>query len=101
MLLTRVNFYIKLLATDATYYCTLYTVDFSVITQHTWTQDDAYHRFIYNKLRHSLVTAWTLHAVTKLCLSLVTAWTLHATHTIQTLGQIRDLVSTLPPPCPI
>jgi hypothetical protein len=65
-----------------TVHCTL---DFSVITQHTYTQDDAYHRFIYNKLRHSLVTAWTLHA----------------THSIQPLGQIRDLVPTLPPPYPI
>jgi len=26
---------IIIIATDATYYCTLYTVDFSVITQHT------------------------------------------------------------------
>ena len=32
---------------------------------------------------------------------LVTAWTLHATHTIQPLGQIRDLVPILPPPYPI
>jgi len=32
---------------------------------------------------------------------LVTAWTLHASHTIQPLGQTRDLVPTLPPPYPI
>jgi hypothetical protein len=57
-------------------------LDFSVLTQHTYTQSDAYHTFIYNKFRHGLVTAWTLHA----------------THTNQPLRQIRDLVHTLPPP---
>ena len=31
---------------------------------------------------------------------MVTEWTLHATHTIQTLGQIRDLVPILPTPYP-
>jgi hypothetical protein len=61
------------------------TLDFSVITPHISTQGDDYHRSIYNKLRHSLVIAWTIHA----------------NHTIKPLGQIRDLVPTLPPPYPI
>ena len=43
-----------------------------------------YHRFNYNKLKHSLVTAWTPHV----------------THTAQTYRQIRDLMPTLPPPYP-